>query len=108
MHARVPSMIHAGGGAIVNNTTINEHGPQPLMASAPTKAVRGGRATIIAARVGQRPRQSRLRQARRDQSGISYGDGSLVAPQEVGGAAAFRMSDDAKPFAGSSQMVDTR
>lgn len=24
MHAGVPSMIHAGGGTIVTNTTINE------------------------------------------------------------------------------------
>lgn len=77
------------------------------MASAPTKAVQGGRATIIPARVRERPRQSRLRHARRDQSGISYGDGSLVAPEEVGGAVAFRMSDDAKPIVGSNQIVDT-
>jgi NAD(P)-dependent dehydrogenase (short-subunit alcohol dehydrogenase family) len=49
MQAFIPSMIRAGGGAIVNITSINEHRPLPLMAYAPTKVARGA-LTIIAAR----------------------------------------------------------
>ncbi|MYW92971.1 SDR family oxidoreductase [Amycolatopsis rubida] len=121
--AFAPLLIDAGGGAIVNITSINAHRPLPLHAYAPAKAALAA-ATVLAAgdlgRYGIRVNgvapgftttpamRRKLALGTRDAAGLVAHTAlaRLVEPSEVAAAVSFLLGDDAAAITGVSLPVD--
>ncbi len=117
------AMESAGGGSIVNITSINEHRPLPLHPYAPTKVALGALTTLTAGELGPAGirvnaiapgftltpiLKSKIAAGKRDVRTIEAHTalGRLVEPEEVAALASFLMSDDASAIAGASIPVD--
>ena len=116
-------MIEAGGGAIVNITSINEHRPLPLFAYAPTKVALGTLTALTAGEFGRHGirvnaiapgftltpiMQEKIRSGARDISVIAAHTamGRLLETSEIASVASFLLSDDASAVSGASIAVD--
>ena len=117
------AMADAGGGAIVNITSINEHRPLPLHAYAPTKVALGALTTLTAGELGPLGirvnavapgftltpiLKAKIAAGKRDVRTLQAHTalGRLVEPDEVAAVTSFLMSDDASAITGASIPVD--
>ncbi len=113
----------AGGGSIVNITSINEHRPLPLHAYAPTKVALGALTTLTAGELGPAGirvnaiapgftltpiLKAKIAAGKRDVKTIESHTalGRLVEPDEIAAVTSFLMSDDASAITGASIPVD--
>jgi NAD(P)-dependent dehydrogenase (short-subunit alcohol dehydrogenase family) len=118
-----PMIVGAGGGSIINITSINELRPLPLHAYAPTKVALGALTSLAAGELGANAvrvnaiapgftltpiMREKIRTGKRDVSVIerSTAMGRLVEMDEIAAVASFLMSDDASAVTGVSIPVD--
>lgn len=118
-----PMMSAAGGGAIVNITSINALRPLPLHAYAPTKVALGALTTLTAGELGRAGirvnaiapgftltpiLRDKIASGKRDIGAIEKATamGRLVEIDEIASVASFLMSDDASAVTGASIPVD--
>jgi NAD(P)-dependent dehydrogenase (short-subunit alcohol dehydrogenase family) len=116
-------MAEAGGGSIVNITSINEHRPLPLHTYAPTKVALGAWTTLSAGELGPAGIRvnaiapgftltpifkEKLAAGKRDVGVIKKHTamGRLIEPSEIASVVSFLMSDDASAVSGASIPVD--
>ncbi len=117
------AMAGAGGGSIVNITSINEHRPLPLHAYAPTKVALGALTALTAGELGPAGirvnaiapgftltpiLKAKIAAGKRDVGTLEAHTalGRLVEPEEVAALASFLMSDDTSAITGASIPVD--
>jgi NAD(P)-dependent dehydrogenase (short-subunit alcohol dehydrogenase family) len=116
-------MADAGGGSIVNITSINEHRPLPLHAYAATKVALGALTTLTAGEFGPAGirvnaiapgftltpiLKAKIAAGKRNVQTIEAHTalGRLVEPDEIAAVTSFLMSDDASAITGASIPVD--
>ena len=123
IQAFAPMMIAAGGGAIVNITSINEFRPLPLHAYAPTKVALGALTSLAAGELGPHGirvnsvapgftltplLKEKIATGKRSASVLEAHAalGRLVGTDEIAAAVSFLMSDQASAISGISLPVD--
>lgn len=116
-------IISAGGGSIINITSINELRPLPLHAYAPTKVALGSLTTLTAGEFGSAGvrvnsiapgftltpiMREKIATGKRNVIAIEQATamGRLVEIEEIAAVASFLMSDDASAVTGASIPVD--